>query len=299
MENDSTTNGNNDTSGELTPGSTNVHTNRQTNKSKTPKGKSSEQQKQKWSLWRHWKSATRKQQFIWVCEGIGGLVAISTLGMYILGFLQTKRNFKAEHRPRVVISRPPQLLGTISCEVTENAIHLQTGAMHIWVKNIRGGDAVGAFVVGPQFKLVPEKKVGNPFYDDVPRITDQTCKQVVPPQMKAFPINAGQEVRVDMTGGVSTTSLIDTTSITIGQEPEPPPGQKFTRTVIAKDAIFELYAPVCVYYFDEDGERYGSCSTFRLVVNGRIGEPDNYGFSCTESPITGTFEGTLFGFCEN
>jgi hypothetical protein len=214
-------------------------------------------------------------------------------------------NFKAEHRPKVVVSRPPELLGTISCEVTEKAIFLHTGAMHLWVKNIRKGDAVGAFAFGPQFKLVPEKKIGDPFFDDLPSITDQTCAQKVDSKMKAFPVNGGQEVRVDMAQSAETMSLIKTNSvsITLGgpqKEPETPAGETpSARVPIAKEDIFQLYAPVCVYYFDEDGKRYGSCRSYRLAVSGRAGNSDPYAFSCTESPVSGTFEGTFFGYCEN
>jgi hypothetical protein len=175
--------------------------------------------------------------------------------------------------------------------------------MRFWVKNIRKGDAVGAFVA-PEFKLVPEKKIGNPIFDDLPPITDETCKLQVSPKMKDFPINGGQEVSIDMVQGMEVQSLIRTNSIsmTFGgpqKEPEPAVGEDPARVAIAKDAIFQLYAPVCVYYFSEDGERYGSCRSYRLAIKGRIGNPDNYGFSCTESPISGTLEATFMGYCEN
>lgn len=176
--------------------------------------------------------------------------------------------------------------------------------MHIWVKNIRKGDAVGAFVIGPQFKLVPEKRIGNPFYDDVPSITDETCKQNIVPKMKAFPVNGGQEVAVNMVQSAETVSLIKTKSISITlggpqKEPETPAGEKPSdRVPIAKDTVFQLYAPVCVYYFDENGARYGTCQSYRLAVKERDGS-ENETFSCTQSPVSGTFEQTLFGYCEN
>ncbi len=95
-------------------------------------------------------------------------------------------------------------------------------------------------------------------------------------------------------------SLINPNSITVGgPEPETPAGEKPERIPVAKEAVFQLYAPICVYYFDESGNRHGTCVTYRLAITGRIGNPDNYGFSCTESPVSGTFEGTFFGYCEN
>ena len=166
------------------------------------------------------------------------------------------------------------------------------------MKNIRKGDAVGAFVTGPEFKLVPESKTGNQMFDDLPTITEETCKQKVSPTAKAFPVNGGQEVRVDMVQAAGTMSLIKTNSVSASfggpqKEPETPPGESSDRIPIAKDAVFQLYAPVCVYYFDEDGERYGSCRDYRLAISGR------YGFSCTESPVSGTFQEIFFGYCEN
>ena len=82
--------------------------------------------------------------------------------------------------------------------------------------------------------------------------------------MKAFPVNGGQEVQVNMVQSAGTISLIKTKSIsvTLGgpqQEPETPAGESPDKVSIAKDAVFQLYAPFCVYYFDEDGVRYGSC----------------------------------------
>jgi len=302
MKNDDTKNSNEQASDNLNPSTIKIKTNEQTTKATNPNKKAKKQKKR--SLWQHWKSASRAKQIKWVAEAVAVVTGVLILGIYIWGNLQTRSNFKVEHRPKVIVSRPPELLGKVNCEVTDKAIHLYTGAMHIWVRNIRKGDAVGAFVLGPQFKLVPEKKIGNPFFDDIPSITDQTCKEKVSPKMKAFPVYGGQEVRVDMVQSAGTFSLVKTSSVTVTlggpqKEPETPAGQEPDRISVAKDAIFQLYAPVCVYYFDEDGERYGGCRSYRFVVTGRIGNSNPYGFSCTESPLSGTFEETFFGYCEN
>ena len=304
MENDGRNNNNSDTGPSLTP--TPDAPNVQTKKPNKPRRSSQEtQEDKKKSYRRSWRAASPLRRLEIIGLGLSAAVGIGYLGVVIWGNLQTKWNFTAEHRPRVIISRPPELLGTIICYVTEKAIHLHAGAMRVWVKNIRKGDAVGAFMEGPQFKLVPEKKIGDPFYDDLPSITDQTCKQKVSPKMKAFPVNGEQEVAVNIVQGIMAVSLIKTKdiSVTFGgpqQEPESPEGEKSSsRVPIGKDAVFQLYAPVCVYYFDENGERYGSCRDYRLAINGRVGNPNNYGFSCTESPVSGTFEEIFFGYCEN
>lgn len=255
-----------------------------------------------------WRSYSRVQQAKFIISFLAALGVVGYLLAYVtVSIIQERRNqgvVQLEHRPKVIISRPPQLLGTISCEVTDKAIFLHTGAMRVWVKNIQKGDAVGAFIAGPELQLVPEKKIGDPFFDDPPAITDETCKANASPKARMFPAHGGEETGIDIAQSAGTVSLIKTksVSVTLGgpqKEPETPAGEKpSARVPIAKDAVFQLYAPVCVYYFDEDGARYGSCRSYRLVVSGRTG-PDTYGFSCTDSPVEGTFETTLFGYCEN
>ena len=48
----------------------------------------------KWSLWRHWKQASRAQQVKWI-------VAAITLILAAIGLWQVRENFRTEHRPRI------------------------------------------------------------------------------------------------------------------------------------------------------------------------------------------------------
>ncbi len=174
--------------------------------------------------------------------------------------------------------------------------------MRIWVKEIGGkGNAVNAFVSGPLLTLVPEKKVGVSIIDDPPSITDQTCKMRVPPKMKEIPVYAGQEVGIDMAEAAGTQNLIKTNSVNVGgPEPGPPPGEKREGVHIDKAATFQLYAPICVYYSDQDGVLYGNCRTYRMSMGGAgIPGSGRYGFSCTETPVKGEFDAAFGSFCDN
>lgn len=104
MENESTKKGNDKAPEKLPPSTTNIKTDTKTNATKQRKNQTYKGKK-KWSLRRHWKSATRKQQFKWVAEGIGIAIALCVLGTYIWGNLQTKWNFQEEQRPRLVITK--------------------------------------------------------------------------------------------------------------------------------------------------------------------------------------------------
>jgi hypothetical protein len=188
-------------------------------------------------------------------------------------------------------------------EITDKAMRLATGAMRISVKNIGKGDAINAFVAGPQFKLVPEKKIGVPFFDDSPSVTDQTCSAKVEPKMKMFPVYAGKEVSIELRQSVGIVSLVKTNSVsvTLGgpqKEPETPPGEKPESVQIAKDAAFQLYDPICVYYVDRNGVQYGDCQLYRRSVDGNYSD-ERYAFSCPESPVTGRFVAPLGNYCDN
>jgi hypothetical protein len=304
MENDDTKNGDEETPEKLSPSTAKVNTDKKTNKTKAGEDKTRQPRKyKKWTLWQHWKRAGQKTRMKWIAELFGILVGLGLFLNSCWGNLQSIWNFKAEHRPKVVVSRPPELLGIFECAVTDRAIWLHAGAMHVWVKNIKRGDALGAFIGGPMLKLVADKKTGDAFYDNPLQITDETCKLDISPK-KQFPVHGGEEVREDIVQGASVVPLIKTnsTTITFGgpqNEPEPPPGERPSERVpIAKDALFQLYAPVCVYYFDENGVRYGTCRSYRFITKGQSG-PEDRSFSCAESPLRGTFEETLASYCEN
>lgn len=301
MENDETARSQGETPGEFVPGSAKKQTRKE--RSKANASPQEAHKRQKHSLWRNIKglSRTRQLEFAFL-----GMVALGTVG-YLIAYIcvsvtqsrQAKTVVQMEHRPKVIFSRPPDLIGTFECKVTDKVFYLHTGAMQVWVKNIRKGDALGAFILAPNLRPVPENKTGDPFYDDPPSITDQMCAAQVQPKMKQFPVHGGEEVGVNLANtaagiGHNTSNV----SVSLGWPPKEPDTVTGDKLPIAKDAIFQLYGPVCVYYFDENGVRYGSCRNYRFVIKDRVGA-DDYSLSCTQTPINGRFEATLSGYCEN
>jgi hypothetical protein len=292
---------------ELPPGTTDIQTNKQTNAPKQPKKATANQKQKKWSLWRHWRQAPRTKQVRWVVSAIGGVVAAGTaIALVIIGikgYQQSKVVFEADHRPKLVFSRPPELLGPFTCEVTDKSIHFQSGPTKIWVKNPRKGDALSAFIAGPMYKLIPEKKTGIPEIDALPSITDETCTQVPPPKMRLFPVHAGDEVTVQLTPTIGIASLIKTNSVTIHydgsqEEPKAAPGNKPSDTIsMAKDARFQAYATICAFYIDENGVGYATCRTYRMLVK-TLSTAESTTFSCTQSPMSARFEEAFSGYCE-
>lgn len=248
----------------------------------------------------------RSGNFLRKAEIIGVLVAaLGGFGYFIAYIIVSARQSSVaemEDRPRVIISRPPELLGAVQCYVTDKAIHYSTGAMRLWVKNIGRGDAVNAFVFA-DLKLVPDQKTGAPIIDNAPSITDQTCRTKLSPSSKMFPVYAGQDVYVDVRQSVAVQSLVKTNSVSVGlgapqPEPKASPDQGLSKPIkIAKNAPFQLYAALCVYYSDRNGVQYASCRTYRLDMGSLMEGP--YSFSCTQTPVRGSFEATLGNYCDN
>jgi hypothetical protein len=275
MENDDAENPNRQTASNLSSSTSKIKTNEEAAKTAEPNKKAKKQKKR--SLWQHWKSASRAKQIKWSAEGLIVITGILILGVYIWGNLQTKWHFEAEHRPRVVFSRPPELLGTITCNVTDKRIDVHSGKIRFWFKNIRNGDAIGVFMVPPMFKLVTERKIGIARIDKfIPSITDESCKVRPNPKGSVFPLNAGQGISVDA----------EQVAEAIISDPSDPP--------FAPNERFHLDVLDCIYYLDEAGDPHGTCATYSFIMpNGQ-----NV-FSCADSPLTGSLELKFGGYCEN
>lgn len=305
MKNDDSKNSQSNIGEEPPDAATNGQANAGSKTSEKAKKKTAQSTGKKWTLREHWNRATKKQRLEWIGGGLVGLVVLVYYGSQIWNAWQSGTYFAEEHRPKVIISKPPLLIETFACQVSQNAIHLYSGSMRVAVKNIRQHDAIGAFVVGPEFKLVPEKKLGDPFFDDLPSITDSNCKVRPAPKMKLFPVHAQEEVSANIRQTVGVVSLVKTNQVSVtlgGPQPEPqtPKGETpAPRPPIDKDTVFQLYGPVCVYYSDYKGNTYGSCRTYRLSIEGRPENSDQYSFSCSQTPIRGSFEAVFAGYCEN
>ena len=274
-------------------------TRKERSKSNPAENKSSKGEKH--SLWRNFKSQSRTRQAELIFLGLVAIGTVVYAGTYVISSIFQRSDalklYQREHSAKVVFMRPPELTDDFACEVTDTEIHLRTGGMKIWLKNIRNGDATQVFVDGASFHLVPDQKTGIPIFDERDTITDKSCKVRPTPQMKMFPLNAGQETTVYMTQSAGTQSLIKAGKVTATFGSFPPGSSDKTphpeRAPIAKDALFQLYDPVCAYYLDENGLEHATCTTYRL----HAGDKDS--FRCSETPIRGQLEQTFMGYCEN
>lgn len=234
-------------------------------------------QGKKWTLGEHWNRASKAKRISWFVTGAGLLVGGCVFCVYVAQYRQAKLFFWLEHRPRIIFSRPLEFRGAFFCDAGKNPVATgYHGRIRVWLKNIRSTDASGTIPAPPMLRLIPSQKTGDKFLDDRVLITTKMCEGgPEPPNTAYFPINGGQEVVEEFGsgGGASYTGRIS-----------------FSNTT-----VFQLYVPVCIWYYSSD-ERvrwYGTCETYRFNAGGR------YDFTCSETPISGTFERTVGGYCQN
>jgi hypothetical protein len=291
MENDDTKKSQGETPAETSPAARRKQTHKEPNKADEAQQQTKKNKKH--GVWRNFKALSRTRQVELYFLGLGAIGGIGYLIAYICVSVsqshQAAWNFKIEHRPKVVISRPPQFVvspapqeipGMMACKVSDHEVRLQTGTFHLWVKNIGNEDASGAFLM-PMVKLVPEQKTGEPSFDDPPRVTAASCKKHNKPPADFFPIyRGGREIELPVRQVGETYILSRVKSIDQG-------------------AKFELYVVPCIDYFDSSGTQYASCATFRMIVRGQEGSLNPFAFSCDATPLTGTFQPTFAGYCED
>lgn len=286
MENGDTKSSEAQRSPKTTPASSNIQPNFKSKRTKERKN-ASDENSQKWGLLTHWKRATRRQQFGWIAKAIGGLIAAGVLAVSTAEYIQREKQFSLEHRPRIEFLRPPMLVGQLSCDVGDNEL-IRYGVTneYFWVKNTKSGDAPSVFIARAH-KFVPDPPSGKESLDLIPVVTKKDCEIVVKPELGTFALNGGQERMVDMpsAGFQADASRPAKAPLSLKVVPADRPENQTT---------FQIYlSPVCVYYFDEQGQRHGTCTSYRLTRNGQ------YKFSCKESPITGQFGEIPRNFCEN
>ena len=133
-----------DTKGEATQrlkqGRPNVKTKKKTGQAKASKNKTPNNKK--WSLWRHWKQASKRQRVKWVFEGLGAVTVVVLAVVGVIGLLQAKWLFWAEHKPLVIHNRPPEFLQTFACRVGAG---FQFGNVDKIYKNIGNRTAYNVF----------------------------------------------------------------------------------------------------------------------------------------------------------
>lgn len=246
-------------------------------KSKGAKKRNNQSNSQKWSLVRHWKVASRKQQIKWISRGIGIVVGLVTALFLVLGYFQTQGNFEETHKPIVVNIRPPKIQ-FFACNPSGTFV---TGNIVTAIRNVgtATADDVNPFVI--QARVVPDQKTGNKFFDDPPAVAAQMCKmRPIMPSMEST-LYMGDESGAVMRQSVGTIPFLTKS------------GQ-----------LVSLYLVACVYYSEESGVPHGTCDRYRLYVPG-VQKPfgiDNLlgtsSMACDGAKITGVFVPDIGGHCE-
>jgi hypothetical protein len=229
--------------------------------------------KPKKSLKQRWKSISLPNQLLVI---FGGVAAVGGIA-YIIAFIcvsiwqtnQAKAIAKVQHRPRVIFYRPPVLFAPLTTDVKTGEIH--TGKFQVRLKNVETGNAPGAFLQTYPMAIVNDKKTGDHERDEPPDLTT-ACRSIPDPKgAQMFPMNAGEERTVDAVQSTTRTF---------------PP--------FKQGEIVGLYWPVCIYYWDDDGDGHGTCLTYRFAL------PDGQvSFVFGTSPLIGTFQETFMNYCQS
>jgi hypothetical protein len=270
MEIDDRHRDNDDAPQELTPIPTKTQKRKKQGKSQPTSDESQNQHKK--SFRNSWRAASPVTKLGVI---FGGLVAVSTtgyLGVTIWQTIQAKWAVQIEHAPLVINSRPPELLQPIVCD-RKNGLH--TGNLQTFVKNVGNARAVNVIPYIFEMKLIPEKKTGNPFFDELP---SGNCSMKPIMQEAVINLAPGQEMRPQIRQTVMTV-------------PNLPEG-----------TVFQLYYVSCIYYSDDYGNNRATCDPYRLNLPSSNqldileGSPS---FSCDALPKSGKFMGAITGHCQN
>jgi len=267
-------------SGDLPPTAAKTQATKKQSKTASSAKKSTKQKK--WSLWRHWKSASRARQAKWILEGFGVIIAAAILGIYIVGIIQNEWHFRFEHRGRVVLSRPPELLGPIECDVEKATLHMPK--IRSWFK-ASGSQIKSAYAIDWPATIVPDEKTGNPRIDTpFPLTTDSLCQMPHIPNY-GFPMNPGEELATDESASDQGFP------VDFDASGKATLSSGWNR--LAKDASVQLYIPVCVFYTEENSRNHTACNFYRLSLG-----PDIFSFQSGRS-VSGKLLLYASGSCAN
>jgi hypothetical protein len=204
-----------------------------------------------------------------------GITAAAAVGYLLVSIWQTrqaKHLAQIEFRPLVVNSRPPELLQPFVCDQKRNA--LSTGNLRTFVKNVGRARAINVVPYMMMMKVIPEKKTGQAFIDDVPSVNCD-LKPTMP------------EATFNLAPGQEWDTQIRQSVLSVFGLPE--------------GAAVQLYLVSCVYYSDEYGSNHGTCDTYRLnlpSINALDVFSGSPSFICDGTPRTGRFAGAITGHCQ-
>ena len=223
------------------------------------------------SFRRSWRAASPINKTGVVFAGLAALATLGYLAVSIWQTLENKQAARAQHMPLVINSRAPELLQPFVCDV-KNGLH--TGNMRNGMKNIGTASAYQVMPFSAIVKIVPEKKTGDQFVDEIP---DVNCGGSMSAKELESPLPPGRELQPQLRQMVVSV----------------PP--------IAETDPVQLYWVNCVYYADEYGGRHATCDRYRLTLpsdnqlDALSGSPTFY---CDAKPRTGRFDGTIGGHCQ-
>ena len=166
-------------------------------------------------------------------------------------------------RPRIVNTRPPELLQPFVCDLKTG---LHSGRLQTFVRNVENAEPGSVFQT-LALHIVPAQKVGIPEFDEVP---NGNCQ--------------------DRPGGGSPTTLLPGGRETVTGLAEP----KVMMPPLLTGETAQLYGVNCIYYSDSAGSSHTSCDTYRFRLAG--GSPY---FVCDGSPNAGTFDAVPVTSCGN
>jgi hypothetical protein len=238
-------------------------------KSKT-RSKESKHDKKK-SFRRSWRSASPITKWTLVFVGVAAGSTLVYVGVTFWQTLEVRWAAHEQHMPLVINSRPAQFLQPFVCDVQKG---FHTGNMQTAVKNIGNASAQHVVPFLNSWKIIPEKKTGNPVFDALP---EANCRMRLNAKELESPLAPGQEVfpQIRQMAG-----------------PVPP---------ITKTDPVQLYWVSCVYYSDEYGGNHGTCDTYRLLLPSTnpldllSGSPT---FFCDAAAKIGKFQDTVGGHCQ-
>ena len=220
----------------------------------TPKQKRETEYKK--SFLRSWRatSAVTKLGIIFA-----GIVAAATVGYLLVAAWQA---WTTRPLPLVINYRPPKLLQPFVCDPKQG---LYTGNMELDAKNVGNARAVRANPMLMRMQIIPDKKTGDPFFDNLRPVN---CAGKVQPSQSDVNFAVGQELFPEMRQGMHPFI------------PSLPEG-----------AIVQFYLQNCIHYSDDYGGSHETCDTFRLMLPSKNpldalgGSPD---FACDAAiPMNG------------
>jgi len=162
--------------------------------------------------------------------------------------------------PRLVLTKQPEFVDSPVCDVKTG---FRASDVRTFIKNI--GDAPANNVIETfSLRLVPEKKVGLPEFDEIPQGNCKT-RPVVKPVAN---IMAGEEEGIPVL-----------------------PAPVLTMPPLLKGEAAQLYGTTCFYYSDIAGAAHASCETHHFTL---ANDPV---FICDATPKIGDFDSAPVTTC--